>query len=156
ARVSASDPVSETYMQLATAYLASNSFEEALAAARKAMEAEIKPGGSVYFYAISEIIAGSLEKASKELEDILKANPDYSPALFLTALVFCLSDEKDKANELFQSLRQKQFDLMTARLNNIAGQLNTYGKKKEASILLNAAVENKISDAETVKLLNKI
>ncbi|NTW77916.1 MAG: hypothetical protein HGB33_09155, partial [Syntrophaceae bacterium] len=70
--------------------------------------------------------------------------------------VFCLSDEKDKANELFQSLRQKQFDLMTARLNNIAGQLNTYGKKKEASILLNAAVENKISDAETVKLLNKI
>jgi glycosyltransferase involved in cell wall biosynthesis len=154
ARVSESDPVSETYMQLATAYLADNSFEEALAAARKAMEAEIKPGGSVYFYAISEIIAGSLDKAAEALEEILKANPDYSPALFLTALVCCLSDEKDKANKLFQSLRQKQFDLMTARLNNIIQQLKTSGKKKEASILLNAAVENKISDAETLRMLN--
>ncbi len=156
AHISESDPISETYMQLATAYLASGDYEEALASACKAMEAEIRPGGSVYFYAITEIIAGSLEKALKELEDALKVNPNYSPALFLKSIIFCLTGKQDEARELFELLRQKQFDLMTARLNNIAGQLNTYGKKKEALILLNATVENKISNAETMHLLNKI
>lgn len=156
ARVSESDPVSETYMQLATAYLAGNNFKEALSAARKAMEAEIKPSGSVYFYAITEIIAGSLQKAAAALKETMETNPDYSPASFLNAIIFCLSGEKDKARELFSLLRRKQFDLMTARLNNIAGQLNTSGRKKDALILLNAAAENKISDAETVKLLNQM
>lgn len=86
----------------------------------------------------------------------METNPDYSPASFLNAIIFCLSGEKDKARELFSLLRQKQFNLMTARLNNIAGQLNTSGRKKDALILLTAAADNKISDAETVKLLNQM
>jgi hypothetical protein len=43
---------------------------------------------------------------------------------------------------------------MTPTLNKIAGQLHAQGKNDEALLILNAAIENKISDQETLDLLN--
>ena len=63
ARNSYGDPLPEIYIQLASAYLVLERYEEALAAARKAMEAKIKLKEYVHVYAHCEIIAGSLEKA---------------------------------------------------------------------------------------------
>ena len=156
AHVSHSDPLSETRMQIATAYLALDRYEEALAYARRAMEACVKSSGFIYFYVISEILAGSAEKASSALDESLAATPEYSPALFLKAIISCLENDKKRARDLFQSLRQKRFDLMTARLNNLARQLLRCGKKTDASRLLSSAMENEIGDAETMKLWNQL
>jgi len=41
------------------------------------------------------------------------------------------------------------------RINNIARQLHAYGKKDEALIILNAAMENKTCDKETQFLLEE-
>jgi GT2 family glycosyltransferase/Tfp pilus assembly protein PilF len=147
------DPLSEIYTQLASAYMMLNRFEEALEAARKAMDCKIKLKEYVHVYVHCEIIAGSLSKAFCELQELLKITADYPPAVILKAAIFCLEGKKEKAQESFQLLLQKNI-YITPILNTYASQLRTHGKKDEALLILNAIIENKINDAETMKLLD--
>ncbi len=101
------DPLSEIYTQLASAYLMLNRYEEALKAARKAVGGKTKLKEYVHVYAHCEIIAGSLSNAFCELQELLKTTPDYPPALILMAAIFCLEGKKEKAQEFFQLLQQK-------------------------------------------------
>ena len=117
------------------------------------MEAKVKLKEYVYIYAHCEIIAGSLEKAFRALEELLKTTPDYPPALLLMAVIFCLEGKKEKAQELFQLLRQKGVQI-TPPLNKFAKQLHAYGKKDEALLILKAAIENRINNEETMNLLD--
>lgn len=149
--ISFADPVSEIYAQLATAYLSLDRYEEALAAARQAISTKTTLKESIPVYAHCEIIAGSLTNAFTALEELLKPAPDYSPALFLVAVIFCLEGKKEKTRELLGLLRQKRVEL-TPLLNIIAKQLHAHGKKDEASLILTAMIENRISDADTMKL----
>lgn len=154
AQISQGEPLPEIYIQLASAYLLLNRYDEALKTAQRAMEARVKQKEYVHIYAHCEIIAGSLEKAFSALEELLKTKPDYLPALMLTAIIFCLEGKNEKAQELFQLLRQKHVQI-TTNLNEYAEQLHTNGKKDEALMILNAAIENKMSNAETMKLLEE-
>jgi glycosyltransferase involved in cell wall biosynthesis/Tfp pilus assembly protein PilF len=149
------DPLSEIYTQLASAYMMLNRYEEALEAARKAIDCKIKLKEYVHVYVHCEIIAGSLTKAFRELEELLKTTPDYAPAVILMATIFCLEGKKEKVQESFQSLLQKNVNI-TPLLNTYARQLRTHGKKDEALLILNAIIENKISNAETMNLLNDL
>jgi GT2 family glycosyltransferase/Tfp pilus assembly protein PilF len=149
------DPLSEIYTQIASAYMMLNRYEEALEAARKAVDCKIKLKEYVHVYVHCEIIAGSLTKAFRELEELLKTTPDYPPAVILMATIFCLEGKKEKAQESFQSLLQKNVNI-TPLLNTYARQLRTHGKKDEALLILNAIIENKISNAETMNLLNNL
>ena len=152
ARVTEGDPLSDIRTQLAAAYLGLNQFDEALAEARKAMSAPQKPAGEVYVHAVAEIIAGSPDNALKELEGVLEKNPSYAPGLYLKAVINCLKGERETAGKLFLTLRQKQFDLLTPRINHLIGQLRVFGKTAEAMRLAVAAIESNISDEETVRL----
>ncbi len=151
ARVSYGEPISEIHIQLASAYLMLDRYEEALAAASKAMGTDIKPNEYVHIYAHCEIIAGSWNKALSALEEVLKTTPDYPPALFLKAVIFCLEEEKEKACELFSYLLRKAVQ-MAAALNKIAGQLIAHGKMKEALLIVNSTVENRIGNEESIRL----
>ncbi len=155
ARISYGDPISETYTLLAGSYMALNRYDEALASARKAMETEVKRKEYVNVYAECEIIAGSMEKAFSALEEQLKIMPDYSIALILMAVISCLKGEKERTQDLFQLLQQKHTEI-TFHLNIIARRLNNYGKKDEALLILNAMIENKISNQETMRLVGVI
>lgn len=148
------DPLSEVYIQIASAYLMLDRFEEALAAARKAIEGKIKLKEYVHVYAHCEIIAGSLNKAYGELEELLKTIPDYPPALLLTAVIFHLEGEKGKAQDIFRFLRQKRVQI-TPLLNKYARQFQIHGRKNEALLILNAVIENKMNNAETIKMLKE-
>lgn len=152
ARITQGDPLSDIRTQLAAAYLALNQFDEALAQAKLAMTATQKPAGQVYVYAIAEIIAGSPEAAWKEIEPIMKQTPDYAPGIFLSAVIACLKGEREKSSALFYQLKQKQFDLLTPRLNHLIGQLRAFGKTVEAMRVTVAAIENNISNEETLQL----
>jgi GT2 family glycosyltransferase/Tfp pilus assembly protein PilF len=148
------DPLSEIYTQLASAYLMLNRYDEALQAARQAMEGKTKLKEYVHVYAHCEIIAGSLSKAFCELEELLKTTPDYPPAVILIAAIFCLEGKKEKVQESIQSLLQKNI-YITSLLNTYASQLHTYGKNDEALILLQAIVENNISSAGTIQMIEE-
>ena len=155
ARVCYGDPISEIYTLLAASYLALDRYEEALASTCKAMDSKEKRKEYVNVYAQCEIIAGSLEKALFALEEQLKIMPDYSPALLLKAVIFCLQGNDEKAVELFQVLQQKQF-LGASTLNKIARRLHTIKKTDDALLLIHAAMDNKMSNAETITLLNDV
>jgi len=152
AQSSHGDPLAEIYTQMASAYLMLNRFDEALAAVRKAIVSKTKQKEYIHVYAHCEIIAGSLANALYELEELLKTTPDYPPAMLLMATIFCLEGQKEKTQELFQMLLKKNMDI-TPLLNTYASQLKTYGKKDEALLILNAMVENKINNVETINLL---
>jgi O-antigen biosynthesis protein len=149
------DPLSEIYNQLAAVYLTLDRYEEALAAARKAMECRTKLKESVYTYAHCEIIAGSLNKAFCELNDLLETMPDYPPAMLLMSVIFCLEGKKDKAQEYFRLLQQDQVYLPPL-LNNFARQLRNQGRVDGASLILNMAIESKISNDETKNLFETL
>jgi O-antigen biosynthesis protein len=142
------DPLSEIYNQLAAVYLTLDRYEEALAAARKAMECKTKLKESVYTYVHCEIIAGSLDKAFCELDDLLKTMPDYPPAMLLMSVILCLEGKKDKAQEYFRLLQQDQVYLPPL-LNNFARQLRNQGRIDGALLILNMAIQSKISNDET-------
>jgi len=148
------DPIAEIYSQLATAYLGLDRYDEALSSARKSMDAKVRLPAYIHIYAQCEIIAGSLEKAHAALLELLETTPEYPPALFLEAMIFCLKGEKDIVRELFQFFRGKRIEITTL-LHTIAGRVYNYGNKAGALLILNAAIENNISNAETEKLLKE-
>jgi tetratricopeptide (TPR) repeat protein len=102
-----------------------------------------------------EIIAGSLDKALCALEELRQTAPDYPPALFLKAVIFCLKEKTEKMQECFQLLLQKGVQIASL-LNKIAAQFDAQGKRNEARRILNAAIENKLNDEETNKLLDAL
>lgn len=148
------DPIAEIYSQLATAYLGLDRFDEALSSARKSMKAEVRLHAYLHIYAQCEIIAGSLEKAYAALLEILETTPDYPPALFLEAIIFCLQGEKDKVRKLFQFFREKRIEITTL-LHTIARRVHSSGNNAGALVILNAAIDNNISNTETEKLLEE-
>ncbi|MEN6468576.1 MAG: glycosyltransferase [Smithella sp.] len=153
-QISYGEPVPEIYIQLASSYLLLGRFEEALTSAVKVMDAKVKKKEYVHIYAHCEIIAGSLEKAFRALEELLKSDPDYLPALLLKAVIFCLEGKNEEARELFLLLRQKKVQITDA-LNKFATECHTHGKKNGALLILTALMENKISNEETIKLLEE-
>ena len=148
------DPVAETYTQLAPAYLGLGRYDDALAAARKSMETKVRLKEYVHIYALCEIIAGELGNARSALEDLLGITPDYPSALFLKAILCSLQSDPDGARDIFQSLQKRRIRVISL-LNKVAGQLQDYGKHQEALLVLNTAVENRIQNEETLKMLNE-
>lgn len=155
ARVSSGEPLSEVYIQLASAYLLLDRYEEALAAARKAMESKITLKEYVHIYAHCEIIVGSLSKALAALEELLKTTPGYMPALFMMAVIFCLEGQKERTRELFQMLLREKVQI-TPLLNKIAKQLQANGKRGAALLVLEATIENGLQDEETGNLIESL
>lgn len=145
------DPVAETYTQLAPAYLGLGRYDDALRVARRSMETENKRKEYVHIYALCEIIAGDLGRAGSALEELLRSEPDYPSALFLKALICALEGNGEKAREIFQALKKRRIRV-TSLLNKVARQIQEYGQKQAALLVLDAAVENSIHNEETMKM----
>lgn len=146
------DPLAEIYTQIASAYLSLDRYADALAAARKAMTGKTRQKEYVHVYAHCEIIAGLLTNALGELEELLKATPDYLPALILMTAIFCLEGRKEEAQQCI-SLFQKKNVIITPIMNTYARQLRNHGKRNEALLIINAMIESKLNDAETNRIL---
>jgi GT2 family glycosyltransferase/acetyltransferase-like isoleucine patch superfamily enzyme/2-polyprenyl-3-methyl-5-hydroxy-6-metoxy-1,4-benzoquinol methylase/Flp pilus assembly protein TadD/glycosyltransferase involved in cell wall biosynthesis len=155
AKISYGDPLPEIYIQLASAYLLLERYEDALEAALKTIDAKVKRKEYVVIYAHCEVMVGSLEKASQVLEELAQTTPDYPPAMLLMAVIFCLEGKNENARKFFQLLRQKGVHT-TSNLNKFAKQFHRNNKKDEALLILNAVVENKLNNEETAKLFEEI
>jgi tetratricopeptide (TPR) repeat protein len=148
-------PLSEAYMNIASSYLMLDRYDEALSASQKAMEFNPTLKEFVQTYANCEIIAGSVDKASAALHELLKTTPGYPPALLLVAVVFCIQGQFEKMQELFKMLLNKRFEI-TQALNTMARQLGIQGKNNEVLSILNATIENRIANQETMNLLEML
>jgi hypothetical protein len=96
-----------------------------------------------------------LNKAFDALEELLHTAPDYSPALLMMTVIFCLEGRKIKAQEFFQRLLQRNVQI-SPLLNKVSEQFRSHGKRDEALLIVQAMIENKINDEETGKLLDDL
>ncbi len=154
-RISVGDPIAEIYVQLASAELLLDRYEQALYSATQAMRTDKKLKEYVSIYAYCEIIAGSVKKASTALQELLDETPDYLPALLVQCTASCLEENNKKTKELMLMLRKKNPNV-NSQLNKTARQLHTNGRKDQALSLLTAMMENKINNKETVDLLEEL
>jgi glycosyltransferase involved in cell wall biosynthesis len=148
------DPLSESYLQLASAYLTQNRFAPALEAARKAMEGHIRSKEYIYVCAQCELVAGAPERMLPELENLLQSVPDYPPALLMTAVIHALAGQKEKTSEIYRRLLQKHIQI-TPLVNKFARLLQDNGRTGQAGILLRSLAENRIGNRETAALLEE-
>jgi len=149
------NPETEVYILLTSSYLMLDRYEEALSASRKAVELSPDLKEVVQTYAICEIIAGSPDKAYNALHGLLMTMPDYPPAILLLAVFFGIQGQVEKVRDLFTLLSNKRFNL-TPSLNTIAKQLHTNKRNRESISVLRVAIENRMSNQETIDLLEMV
>jgi len=146
------NPETETYIHLASSYLMLERYEEALAASQRAVTISPNIKEAVQTYANCEIIAGSVDKAYDTLHGLLIKEPDYPPALLLLAIVFCLKGQTEMMRDIFVLLLNRGFNI-TPGLNKMAKQLaSSQGKTDNALLILQATIESKLGDKETIQL----
>ena len=151
ALISGSHPLAFIYMQLSSSYYLSDRFSEALAAARKGLEYKIVIKEHMMDYVLIEILAGSLDNAKRVLNQLIEMVPDYPSASLLAAVVCCIQGQQEQTLAYLRELKQRGFNL-TPGFNKVAKQLHLCGKKEKARLILNAVIENKINDQETMDL----
>lgn len=142
------DPIAELYAYIATSCLHLKRFDEALEAAHKSMQTEVRLKEYITIYAQCEIIAGSLEKALFFIEEQLQATPDYVPAMIFKAAVLCLEDQKEGLKELSQVMLQNR-DQVTAVFNVLTMKLHQNNMRDKALLLASVAFDNHIITEET-------
>lgn len=155
AEITFNDPLPEIFTHLARAYILMERYDDALTAAHRTLEGQIRRIEYMNIYSHCEIIAGSLDKALQSIEEQLKAKPDYPPALALLSVIYCIRGLRKEADELFQKMQEKKIDFIPT-FNKIAKQLSDYGKQQEAMLLLNKAIENKVANQVTRNLLSEV
>ena len=136
-RMTQGNPLPKIYTVLASSYLQLDRYDEALSTARKLMVISRKLPEYIHIYAHCEIIAGTVDNAQQELQNCLRAVPNYPPVLVLMATVLILTGEKDKAQKYLDVLDQMSINVVS-QLNMYAKQLSRNNKEREAQLLLGA------------------
>jgi len=155
ASLSFGDPMSEIHIQLASACLLMGQFDEALQWSAKAVAAKTRRKEFTHIYAHCELVAGSPDKAYDALVSLLDASPDYTPALFLMAVVHHLRGDDVKTDEKLRALQNKRVDIPPL-FNQMARQFLARGKTREAAQLIRLAAERHLADQETLSLYDEI
>jgi len=101
------------------------------------------------------LVAGSPDKAYDALVSLLDASPDYTPALFLMAVVHHLRGDDVKTDEKLRALQNKRVDIPPL-FNQMARQFLARGKTREAAQLIRLAAERHLADQETLSLYDEI
>jgi len=155
ASIAGANPEAEAYMQLSSSYCMAERFDEALAAARSGMEYKMTIKEFMMDYALIEMVAGSPEKAFDVLKHFLIVADDYPAVLLLLAALHCIQGQRGKAEAYLRELLQKGFNI-TPGLNRVAKQFYLVGKEEQARFILDAMIENKINDTETMRLIDLV
>jgi glycosyltransferase involved in cell wall biosynthesis/Tfp pilus assembly protein PilF len=140
------------YFNLANHYQTVGKYEDSYACARKAYALDPKDQSSVLSYAMSEFLAGDIQRAKSTLEGFLNGTDTQTSHVGLLALSCLLSGEKDRGLKYLRGLVRKKYDCVHY-LKNLSQTLIAAGNPVRAKSLLAAAVEIKFFDRETLALL---
>ena len=127
--------VGRAYVNLINACLNADRFYEALAEARKAAALGNGTKELLLNCAAAEFFAGNLRKAVRSTERLLQKNPDYPPALGLSAMVLALTGQEERGLKALRRLSQKGFEARSQLLPAIE-KLRTAGRGEQANRLL--------------------
>jgi len=106
----------------------------------------------VLSYAMSEFLAGDINKAITALEGFLKGTDSQSSHVALLAVSFFLTGEKDRGLKYIRGLVKKKYNCVHY-FKDLAQSLIGAGNLARAKSLLIAAIEIKLYDQQTSALL---
>jgi tetratricopeptide (TPR) repeat protein len=142
------------YFNMGYAHLKLKQYEETIRVSKKALELNPELKEAVLNYASSELVIGDIDKALTSLRNVLERVPDYPPALGLLAAVLSVKGERAKAFEGFKKLSKMGYDCVEF-LYDLADELASEGRYKEAVLLLEAAIESTNTHKDTQALLDR-
>jgi tetratricopeptide (TPR) repeat protein len=116
-------------------------YEEALLFSEKAIALAPELKEAVVNYALSEFYIGDVKKAIGVLETQLLRTPEYVPAMALLSSAYYIDGNKEKGRNYMGYIKKKGINY-TSYLSHQAKRLASIGKIEQATLLLDAIIEN--------------
>jgi len=142
------------YFNLANHYLKLGKYEESYDCSRKSYTFEPGNQSAVLSYAMSEFLAGDINKTISVLEGFLKGSVSQISHVALLAASRLLTGDKEGGLKYLQRLVKQKYNCVHF-LKDLAQSLITGGNIARAKSLLTIAIEIKFYDQETSALLAK-
>jgi glycosyltransferase involved in cell wall biosynthesis len=144
----------KAYFNLANHYLRLEKYEDSYACSRKSYELDPNDQSAVLSYAMSEFLAGDIDKTISALEGFLKGTDSQVSHVGLLAVSYLLKGERDSALKYLRGMVKKKYDCVYY-FKDLAQSLIATGNLARAKSLLATAIEVKFYDQETSDLLEK-
>jgi tetratricopeptide (TPR) repeat protein/glycosyltransferase involved in cell wall biosynthesis len=144
------------YVNLGTIYCRMEKFDDALDAAKKAVECAPKLKEAQYNHAMAELHCGNAQNTISILESLLNGFPDYPPAQFILSAAYCCADQKEKGLDGIRTLKNTPLGAHLQMPCIELAQSLLAAKKVQFTIwVLGAAMECDIVNKEILDLFNE-
>jgi len=145
--------ISETYINMATIYNRIGNYQDALEAAKKAVENAPDLKEARYNYAVAELHSGDLNKTITVLENLLSEVPDYPPARFILAAAYCCTADKETGFMGLNELKATPLGpFLVYSCAELAKGLITAKRHEHALKILSSVIECEIINTEIMNL----
>lgn len=142
------------YFNLANHYLNLKKFEESYECSRKAYALDPRDQSSVLSFAMSEFLAGDLNKAIAVLEGFLQGSDAQTSHAALLAVSYLLTGKTDEGLNFLRRGVKKGYN-MVHYLQQLSQSLLTAGNRKRAISLLTTAIDIKYYSPQMHTLLDE-
>jgi len=147
----------EAYLNMGTAYWNLGNFDQAAAAAKKAIALAPEMKEAHFNYALSELHLGNALEAIAVLERILMQHPRYLAAEFMLAAAYCCAGRENKALAGFKKMRLTAGgSVLAVSFYDLAKRFADARQTRYAINLLETAVHGQMADDSLIHLLEKI
>jgi lipopolysaccharide biosynthesis regulator YciM len=147
--------VAEAHINLATLYIRLQDYGAARNVSEKVLSKLPEMKEANYNLALSELYLGNAEKTVDVLKRLVEDHPLYPPAQFILAATCFINGQKEQAEALLENLKKGPFGpVLTRSFAELVRDLNGAGRFDYAQQLLDAALENKIVDAQILSQLS--
>ncbi|MCX5855923.1 MAG: glycosyltransferase [Deltaproteobacteria bacterium] len=140
------------YFNLANNYLHLGKYEDSYACSRKAYALDPMDQSAVLSYAMSEFLAGDINKTISALEGFLKGADSQTSHVGLLAVSYLISGEKERGLKYLRGLVKKKHNCVYY-FKDLSQSLIAAGNLARAKSVLTAAIEIKFYDHDTTVLL---
>jgi glycosyltransferase involved in cell wall biosynthesis/DNA-binding SARP family transcriptional activator len=145
--------ISETYINMGTIYSRMGNYQNALEAAKKAIENAPELKEAKYNYAVAELHSGDLNKSISVLEDLLSKVPGYPPARFILAAAYCCAEDKETGLDGLNELKATPLGpFLVYSCEELTKGLIAAQRHDYALLVLSAAIECEIINSEIMNL----
>ncbi|MGA1869736.1 MAG: glycosyltransferase [bacterium] len=147
----------EAFVNLGTAYWHVGKFDDALDAAKKAMEIAPEMKEAHYNYAICQLSRGNVKEALSLLEKLYQRVPDYLSAQFMLSAAYLCDKNKEKGLELLEKLRHTKLGPgLVHAFNELSRNLILFQRYDYALSILDAAIESNNFNKELLHLFSDV
>jgi tetratricopeptide (TPR) repeat protein len=144
------------YVNLGTIYCRLAKFEDALDAAKSAVECAPDLKEARYNHAMAELHCGNAQNTIRILESLLNGFPDYPPAQFILSAAYCCAGQKEKGVDGIRKLKSTPLGAhLQMPCLELARSLLEAKKMEYALLVLGAAIECDIANKEILDLFTE-